>query len=87
MTMYSTTFSASQFEGSATRLGHILLAAQCMEQRKSRGARYVSGVGEADRDGNYGCATKSDRGRGRHQLVQQLQAALPSVWHLVASRP
>ena len=66
MIMYSTTFSASQFEGSATRLGHILLAAQCMEPRKSRSGRYVSGVGEADRDGNHGCSTKGDRGRGRH---------------------
>ena len=85
MTMYSTTFSASQFGGSATRLGHILLAAQCMELRKSRGGRYVSGVGEADRDRNYGCSTEGGRGRGRHQLVQQLRAAFPSVWHLVGS--
>ena len=81
MTMYSTTFSASQFGGSVTRLGQILLAAECMELGKSRGARYGSGVGEPDRDGNYGWSTKGDRGRGRHQLVQQLQARLPSVWH------
>jgi hypothetical protein len=38
MTMYSTTFSANQFGGSARRLGHILLAAQGMEPAHSQSA-------------------------------------------------
>jgi hypothetical protein len=38
MTMYSPPFSASQFGGSARRLGHILLAAQGMEHAHSHRA-------------------------------------------------
>jgi len=81
--MYSTTFSASQFGGSATRLRHILLAAQCMELRKSRGGRYVSGVGEAD--GNYGCSMKGDRGRGSTNLHSYSKQLCRQSGNLVGS--